>query len=69
MIDNVITYATEGCPKCSMLKKQMDSKKIPYSACYDTDYMISRGFTHVPVLEVNGTDLQFKEALNWVKEK
>lgn len=65
-MEKIIIYAAEGCPKCSMLKKQLDSKKIPYEACYDVDYMISRGFTHVPILEVDGVDMKFKDALNWI---
>ena len=32
----------------------------------DVDLMISKGFTAVPILEVEGKCLNFKEAVDWI---
>ena len=62
---SVILYTT-GCPKCKILQKKLDSKGIQFDISEDVDFMIEKGFTSAPVLEVDGEFLQFKEANDWI---
>ena len=64
----VILYST-GCPKCKVLKAKLDSKEISYDIISDTSVMINKGIETVPVLEVNGEMMNFKESMKWVKDK
>lgn len=64
---SIILYST-GCPKCSILKKKLEEKKIPYDTVTDIKEMISLGINEVPVLSVNGDLLPFAKAIKWVNE-
>lgn len=68
-MEGITIYAAEGCPKCAALKKQLDEKSITYSVCSDVDYMLSRGFDYIPMLEVGNEVMNYKQALKWVREQ
>lgn len=58
-------YST-GCPKCKVLKSKLDSKQIDYTIIEDIEVMKNKGFNSLPVLEVDGTMYEFREAVNYV---
>lgn len=62
---NVVLYST-GCPRCKILKSKLDKKGITYSVVDDVDKMLSMGMVVVPILEVDGVRMSFKEAINWI---
>lgn len=64
----VILYTTH-CPKCSVLEKKLAAKNISYTEVTDIDVMTKKGFYAVPILEVDGTIMDFKEANTWVNEQ
>lgn len=63
----VSLYST-GCPKCNVLKKKLEEKKIPYTYNNDYDTIISMGFTQVPVLLVDDKYMEFAEAVKWIND-
>lgn len=65
---NVILYTTH-CPKCSILEKKLNEKNISFDERTDVDEMLNKGFDEVPVLDVNGKIMRFKEANTWVNEQ
>lgn len=65
---NVILYST-GCPRCNVLKSKMNSKGIQYIENNDAEEMLQKGFTQVPVLEVDGAIMDFSEANAWVNKQ
>lgn len=62
----MITLYSTGCPRCNVLKQKLDSKNIEYTVVNDVDIMTEKDISTVPVLEVDGQLLQFKEAVDWV---
>lgn len=62
---NVILYST-GCPKCTILTKKLEQKDVKFSVVGDVDLMEAKGFTSLPMLEVNGEMMDFGEAVRWV---
>lgn len=64
-MEEVVVYST-GCPQCEALEQMLDSHQIKYKVCSDREKMLSMGLTHVPVLEAEGTLMNFKEALVWI---
>lgn len=62
---NVILYSTH-CPRCKVLETKLNLKNIQYEINTDMDKMESLGIMSVPVLEIDGQLLQFKEATEWV---
>lgn len=63
-----ITLYSTHCPKCEILKKKLNEKSIDYKEINDTEYMLSKGFTTVPMLEVDDKTLNFAAAIKWVTE-
>lgn len=64
---NLILYST-GCPQCKALKSILDEAGIKYTICSDKSLMLAKGMRSVPMLEVNGELLPFKEAIAWIKK-
>lgn len=62
----VILYSTH-CPKCNVLEKKLKQKNIPYEEINDIEEMKEKGYLSVPVLEVDGTSMDFKTAFNYVE--
>ena len=64
-MDKIILYSN-NCPRCKILKRKLDDNKINYEVVDNVDIMIDKGLSTVPVLEINGRMLDFKEAVEWV---
>jgi glutaredoxin len=62
---NIVLYTTH-CPKCIVLENKLNEKNIEYIENNDVDEMLNKGWRSAPVLEVDGTGLMFKEAVDWV---
>ena len=62
---NITLYST-GCPKCIILEKKMDMKNISYDVVDDVDLMQEKGFTTLPMLEVDDEVMDFGSAVKWV---
>ncbi len=61
----VILYSTH-CPKCNVLEKKLKQKNISYEEVNDIEKMKKKGYFSLPVLEVDGTSMDFKSASNWI---
>lgn len=64
---NLILFST-GCPKCEVLKKKLLKNGIVYKENNDVDTMVSLGISCVPVLSVDGTLMNFKQAVDWLND-
>lgn len=47
----------------------MEQAEIPFNTFSDIKQMLSMGFTHLPMLDVDGQLLNFPNALKWIKER
>lgn len=63
----IIVYST-GCPKCKVLIKKLDEKHIDYSICSDIAAMQLKKITQVPVMEVDGELMDFRESVDWINK-
>ena len=61
----VVLYSTH-CPRCCVLEKKLQQKNISYEEVNDVEIMKEKGYLSVPVLEVDGTSMDFKTASNWI---
>ena len=66
-MNKVILYE-HGCPRCKVLKMKLDQKGIQYEDVTDVEVMKDKGFKEAPKLEVDGVVMDFKEAVDWIKE-
>ena len=64
----MITVYTTHCPRCKILEKTLTSRGVDYVAVEDVDVIMAKGFQMVPMMEVDGKVLDFKEAMFWIKE-
>lgn len=64
----IILY-TIDCPKCKVLERKLEEKNIQYEICKDTNIMAEKGYMYLPILEIDDKVLNFKEAVDWIKEK
>lgn len=67
MNKSVVLYST-GCPSCNELKLLLNKANIEYIENNSIEEMLSLGFTKVPVLSVDGINMEFEEAKEWVKD-
>lgn len=65
---DIILYST-GCPKCEVLKKKLNEKGVTYTENNSVDEMLALEITQVPVLDNNGTLMDFKQAVEWVNKQ
>ncbi len=67
----IVLYST-NCPKCIALEKMMLDRDISFTLNVDNDEVIKVGEEHnilsAPILEVDGTFMDFSKAVKWVKE-
>ena len=64
----MILYST-NCPKCKVLKTKLDNSEYEYDIITDEEEMIKKGFTKVPILELdNGLRLTFVAAMAFLDE-
>ena len=61
----IILYSTH-CPKCNVLEKKLKEKNIIYEEVNDIEIMKEKGYMSVPVLEVDGVNMDFKTANDWI---
>lgn len=61
----IILYST-GCPKCKILETKMSQKNINYEVNNDVDLMQEKGFTTLPMLDIDGEMMDFGSAVKWV---
>ena len=52
---------------CKVLKTKLNLAGVSYEEINDQETMIAKGFKSAPILEVEGQVLNFKEAIEWVK--
>ena len=64
----MITVYTTHCPRCKILEKTLVSRGVDYVAVEDVDIIMAKGFQMVPMMEVDGKVLDYKEAMFWIKE-
>lgn len=60
----MITLYSTGCPRCIQLEAALKAKKINYNKVSDEEEILAKGFTSVPVLDVDGKTMYFPEAYN-----
>lgn len=60
---------TNHCPRCLILENKLKEKHIPYITVTDESQMLELGFSTVPVLAVDKTMYNFKQAIHWVDEQ
>ena len=65
----ITIYTTDTCPKCKILKKKLEGKKIDYKEVSDIEVLKSLDIYEVPVVEIDGNYLEFNEANNWVNNQ
>lgn len=63
----MITLYSTHCPKCNVLEKKLNIKKLEYTLVEDEDLMVEKGFLSAPMLEVDNQLFTFKEAIEWLE--
>lgn len=63
-----ITLYTVDCPKCKVLEKKLNNANISFEVCKDTKLMAERNISKLPMLEVDGEMLTFKEAVDMINK-
>lgn len=58
-----------GCPRCEVLKEKLEQSSISFEVMDDVNVIASLGIGEVPMLEVDGKLMGFKEAVDWIKAR
>lgn len=62
---SIILYSTH-CPSCNVIEKKLKSKNLEYVEVNDSQIMKNKGFTTVPILDVDGIVMDFSAANEWL---
>ena len=65
----MVTLYTIGCGKCIVLEKKLRQAGIEFEVCDDREVIKDKGFDYMPVLEIDGKTMQYKEAIDWVNSQ
>ena len=61
-----VVFYTIDCPKCRVLESKLKAKKVDFEECRDIEIMQEKGFKSAPMLEVDGAEMNFGEAVKWI---
>ena len=64
-----VTLYTIGCPKCEILKEKLERKKINFNIVSDIETLTEKNYVLLPVLEVDGSVMNYYDAVRWVNEQ
>ena len=64
----VIFWSTH-CPRCKVLEVKLKQKNIEFEENNSVEEMTAKGFKEAPKLEVDGVVMDFKQAIDWIKEQ
>ena len=64
----IILYST-GCPQCIVLKEKLKAANVDYVEVSDKEVILAKGITKVPVLEVDGIQMELSAANEWIKSR
>ena len=68
----MVTLYTSHCPKCKVLAMKLDKSGVEYNTVDDEESVVAKGRESnkmsAPLLEVDGTVMDFPEAIKWVNE-
>ena len=62
----MITLYSTGCPRCKVLKQKLDAVGASYTINDNVEDMIKKGIMTVPMLDVDGTVMDFPMAFQYV---
>ena len=63
---NIVLHST-NCSKCKVLETKLKQKNIEYTENNNVNLMLEKGFTTVPMLEVDGEVMDYKAAFNYIE--
>ena len=63
-----ILYSTH-CPCCKTLEERLRRAEIEYAVVSDTEQILALGITHVPILEIDGQQMNYPAAIRWLNER
>ena len=63
-----ILYFTH-CLCCEALEERLRQAEIEYTVVSDTERMLALGIAHVPVLEIDGRQMNYPAAIRWLNER
>lgn len=61
-----VVFYTIDCPKCRVLESKLSAKGVSFEECRDIEIMQEKGFENAPMLEVDGTAMNFGDAVKWI---
>lgn len=64
----VILYSMPNCPQCKALKDRLICGNYHFQVIDDIELMLSKGFTHVPMVEINNKIMNYAETIKWMDE-
>lgn len=65
MSRSIVLYST-GCPACNSLKLMLKKAGIEYTENNNIKEMLALGFKQIPVLSVDGVNMQYEDAKQWI---
>ena len=70
-IDKVIVLYTIDCPNCLILEKKLREKGVEFLKVSDKDTIIAKGYgdSTFPILEIDGIEMSYRTAIQWINNQ
>ena len=65
----MIKLYTIHCPQCTVLKKKLDLAGNSYTLIDEKEWLSANGYDKFPILEVDGKQMNYMEAITWLRER
>ena len=67
---SIVLY-TIDCPNCLILEKKLKAKNIEFLKVSDKEAIIAKGLgdSAFPILEIDGTMMDYKTAIKWINNQ
>lgn len=65
---DILVYSSPSCGRCNVLKHKLKERNIDFKETNDIDVLIELGYTQLPVVNIDGSFFEFKEALEIIDE-
>lgn len=67
---DIVLY-TIGCENCDILEKKLEAKNIKFLRVSDEETIRAKGYgdSTFPILEVDGVEMSYRTAIQWVNNQ
>lgn len=65
----ITLYSKYGCIRCDLVKQMLNNHNVPFDEVTDELIIEQKEYEQLPMMEVDGTEMEYIQILYWLKER